>query len=58
LIALLALQPGVNPLGSPAHALVIAAGAKLRLINGLSVIAKFDGDHNAMPTPEAAQAAF
>jgi hypothetical protein len=33
----------------------IAAGAKLRLINGVSVIAKFDGEHNAMPTPEVAQ---
>ena len=34
----------------------IAAGAKLRPINGVSVIAKFDGEHNAMPTPVAAQA--
>jgi hypothetical protein len=34
---------GVELLGSPAAGLVIAAGAELRLINGVSVIAKFDG---------------
>jgi hypothetical protein len=47
---------GVELLGSPAQPLLIAAGAELRLINGVSVIAKFDGEHNAMPTPVAAQA--
>jgi hypothetical protein len=56
LIALLALQPALNCSARLRQALVIAAGAKLRLINGVSVIAKFDGEHNAMPTPVAAQA--
>jgi hypothetical protein len=48
----------VELLGSPAAALVIATGGELRLINGVAVIAKFDGEHNAMPTPVAAQATF
>jgi len=56
LIDPLALQPAVNCSARLRQPLVIAAGAKLRLINGVSVIAKFDGEHNAMPTPVTAQA--
>jgi hypothetical protein len=53
---LLALQPALSCSARLRQALVIAAGAELRLINGVSVIAKFDGEHNAIPTPVAAQA--
>jgi len=56
LIDPLALQPALNCSARLRQPLVIAAGAELRLINGVSVIAKFDGEHNAMPTPVAAQA--
>jgi hypothetical protein len=56
LIDPLALQPALNCSARLRQPLVIAARAELRLINGVSVIAKFDGEHNAMPTPVAAQA--
>jgi hypothetical protein len=58
LIALLALQPELNCSARRRQALVIAAAAELGLINGVWSYPKFDGEHNAMPTPVAAQAAL
>ena len=55
-MALLTLQTSVNRLACDRPS--IAAGVDLQVITGVSVIANFVGEHNAMPTRVATQAAL